>query len=304
MIAEILKLSRPRTWTFIVISFLIGWALTGTQFNFSSILGMVIFVAWISNVNLLNAYTDIKEDEINLPKRVKMLRSIEDKKLKFVIIALYILPTVLASFLPLWFLIVFLLAEFDGAFYSLEPLRFKANPFLSLLSFSGAIFFPMVGAWLLVNEITSLPVLILFLTLVFFVYGTVKNIPDYEGDKKANLKTTATIFDTRRKAIIFSSTLLLMPYLVLLTLIASGMLAVEFSLLFLELPIISLICLQTLRSKAVEKLEKLHTAGFIYQVSFLSLAFLIISHDVFSILLLAVIALILAFVLKTKIDSR
>lgn len=138
----------------------------------------------------------------------------------------------------------------------------------------------------------------------FFVYGTVKNIPDYEGDKRVKLKTTATMFDSRKKAILFSSALLISPYLVLLILILSNSIEQKFSLLLLELPVISIICLKTMRAKIFEKLEKLHTYGFLYQVSLLSLTFLIITANVFSISIIVLILSTLAFILKTKIDSR
>jgi 4-hydroxybenzoate polyprenyltransferase len=304
MFINILKLSRPRTWAFVLLSFLIGWSLTGSEFSLNFLIGLVGYILLVANVNLLNSYTDIEEDKINLPHRVKYIEKIGYKKLPFIVSTIYLLSIIIVYFLPFWFFVIFILAVLDNAFYSLEPLRFKASPLLSLLSFSGAVFFPLVGAWTIVNDISNTPIIIFFLGYSFLVYGTVKNIPDYEGDKKARLRTTATIFKKREDAIKFATILLLSPYVILLVLVLSKLLEYKFALLFLWLPIILMICQKALKAKSFERLEKLHTYGFIYQVGFLSLAFLIVSPNIFSLTILALVFIIQSLIIKTRFDSR
>ena len=215
------KLARPRTWTFIILAFLIGWSLTESSFTVKYLMGMVIFIFWIASVNIINAYTDYDEDKINLPQRVKMIEQIGYKRLPYIVAAISTFCLVLSFTISLQFFAIFTIALLDGLFYSLKPLRFKANPVLSLISFSGAVIFPFLGAWVITREIFSIPLLFVLLGYSFLVYGTIKNLPDYYGDKEAGLKTTATVFSTRKKAITIATFLLLSPY-VLLVVFASS----------------------------------------------------------------------------------
>jgi 4-hydroxybenzoate polyprenyltransferase len=267
-------------------------------------IGLTSYILLVANVNLINAYTDVEEDKINLPYRVKLIKKIGYRKLPLIFTSIFIIAILLASLLPFWFLVVFIIAMFDTIFYSLKPLRFKSNPILGLVAFAGAVFFPLVGSWTLHGSIYNIPPIIFFLGYSFLVYGTIKNLPDYEGDKKAGLKTSATIFSTRKKAILFATILLISPYLILLLLILSEYVDYNFILLFTGLPFISLICYKALKTKSFEKLEKLHTYGLIYQVGFLSLAFWIISPTIYSLILLTIILSLLFFILRTKFDSR
>jgi 4-hydroxybenzoate polyprenyltransferase len=304
MIVDLLKLSRPRTWAFVILAFFIGWSLTGSPLTMSFLIGLLAYLMLVGNVNLLNSYTDIEEDRINVPHRTKYIEKIGYDKLPFIVSTIYLLSILMVYFLPFWFFVTFIIAVLDNAFYSIKPFRFKANPMLSLLSFSGAVFFPMLGAWTISRSIFDTPLIIFFLSYAFLVYGTVKNIPDYEGDKRTGLKTTATIFKKRESAIKFASVLLLSPYVALLLLILYNLLDSKFSILFISLPLIIWICKKTLQSKSFEKLEKLHTYGFLYQVSFLSLAYLIISPSLVSVSLLFIMFLIQFLIIKTRFDSR
>src|SRR5437879_8331739 len=55
----------------------------------------------------------------------------------------------------------------------------------------------------------------LLLTYFMFTYGTVKNLPDYSGDKKAGTRTSATIFHSLANAVRFSGILVFTPYILL-----------------------------------------------------------------------------------------
>ncbi|MFQ6020622.1 MAG: UbiA prenyltransferase family protein [Candidatus Aenigmatarchaeota archaeon] len=304
MIIDILKLARPRTWPFIVLSFTIGWLLTGVALSLEFFAGLLIYIILVANVNLVNAYTDIEEDKLNLPHRVRIIERVGPKKIIFVAAALYLIATFIAIFLPFWFLIIYLIALFDTIFYSLPPLRFKARHIIGMIAFAGAVFFPALGAWTLYNDIITTPIIIFFLGYWFITYGTIKNLPDYEGDKRIGLRTSATIFDTRKKAVMFAVTLLLSPYLILLFLLLFNLIEFKFVYLFLGLPLVSFVCYKALKAKAYQTLEKMHTYGLVYAVIFLALTLFIISLTIYSVIFLVLLLSILFLILKTRFDSR
>jgi hypothetical protein len=177
-IVDLLKLARPRTWFFIYYSYVIGWLLSGAHISLQFIIGFLICVLSTANVNLLNAYTDIEEDQINLPNRVIMIDRVGLVNLRNIVILIYAVTSIMAVIMPFWFQVVFLLSVFDTAFYSLEPLRFKAKPIQSMISFSGAVFLPGVASWTLTNDLMKIPPIIYFLGYMFLTYCTLKNLPD------------------------------------------------------------------------------------------------------------------------------
>lgn len=298
------KLGRPRTWAFIVLAYLIGWSLTGSSFSVQYLIGMVVFVIWIASVNIINAYTDINEDKINLPQRVKMIEKLGYNRLPYIVAGISLICFLLSLTISLEFTIIALIAILDGLLYSLKPVRFKANPALSLISFSGAVIFPMIGAWAISRDLTSLPVLFVFLGYSFLVYGTVKNLPDYQGDKEAALKTTATMFSTRKKAIGFATILLLSPYALLIALILLKALDYSFLWLLAMLPFIALICYRASTQSNTENLEKLHTYGFFYQAGVLSLTLFLVTNPIYATLIVSITLLATYLVQRIKIDSR
>jgi 4-hydroxybenzoate polyprenyltransferase len=208
ILINIIKLARPRTWFFIYYSYIIGW------------------------INLLNAYTDIEEDQVNLPNRVLMVDQLGLSNLRVLVILLYGFTTVLALLMPFWFKIVYFVSVFDTVFYSLEPLRFKARPLLSMISFSGAVLLPGVASWTLNNHLVKTPPLLIFLGYMFFTYCTLKNLPDYEGDKYAGLRTSATVFKTKRQASKVAATAVMSPFIILTGMLYFGFLSYKYALLY------------------------------------------------------------------------
>jgi 4-hydroxybenzoate polyprenyltransferase len=299
------KLARPRTWAFIILAYFIGWSLTGsTDFSLKYIIGMIVFILWIASVNIINAYTDYNEDKINLPQRVKMIERLGYNKLPYIVAGISIICFTLSLTVTLEFLAIFVIALFDGLFYSLKPLRFKANPVLSLVSFSGAVIFPLLGAWVITRGLFGFPTLFILIGYSFVVYGTIKNLPDYDGDQAAGLRTSATIFSSRRKAIVFATVLLLSPYVLLIIFVLLNILADKFLWLLTLLPFLSLICYQAFKAANTENLEKLHTYGFFYEAGFLSLTLFFVTNLLYAIIIVSVTLSITCVIQYIKIDSR
>lgn len=302
MLKTTLKLARPRTWIFVVLSYIIGWS--GISLSFDFFAGMIAFIMLVVNVNLLNAYTDVEEDSKNLPFRVNLVEQIGQRNLLRLCALLYLIAIAIAILLSILFFLVFIVAMLDTIFYSVKPLRLKANPVLSLLAFSGAVFFPSLGGLVLNGYLQQKLILIFLLSYFFLVYGTIKNIPDFEGDKKAGLKTTATIFDTRKKAIQFAMVLLLSPYFLLSILLITNALNSIFSVLLLFLPWVCLLCYKLIGAEEFDKLEKLHTYGFFYQTGILLTSLLLIDPSVLTIVLSVATLIILITIQFLRLDSR
>ena len=303
-LVNVIKLARPRTWFFIYYSYIIGWILGGPIITPLFFLGLTICVLSTANVNLLNAYTDIEEDQVNLPNRVMMVDRLGLTNLKNLVVLLYGFTTVLALVMPFWFKVVYIASVFDTVFYSLEPLRLKARPLLSMISFSGAVLLPGVASWTLNNDLASTPPLLLFLGFMFFTYCVLKNLPDYDGDKLANLRTSATMFNTREQASRVAAVILSSPFLVLAGLLGYGILAPKYGLLFVLLPVVLYLGRLAIEGDSYETLEKLHTLGLVYVVLFLVLTLLITTPTVSAVGFIATTLFIQASILKNKIDSR
>src|SRR5260370_14217198 len=113
-------------------------------------------------------------------------------------------------------MVVVAVGIFNSIFYSVRPLRFKARPLASLLSFSGGVGLAFLSGVSVMGSINLLNPVFLLVTYFMFTYGTVKNLPDYSGDKKAGTRTSATIFHSLGNAVRFSAILLFTPYILLI----------------------------------------------------------------------------------------
>ncbi len=297
------KLARPRTWTFALLSYLFGYMATSNPIAWQIILGVIIFALGTAATNLINAYTDIEEDAINLPFRMEMVRKIGRRKIEYVLLSIYPLILILSIPFGLPFILVVAFAELDSIGYSLPPLRFKRNPVTALISFSGAVILPFIAGLAIAGSSLLNPLLI-FLGSFMFAYGTVKNIPDIMGDFRAGLKTTATFSLTLKRTVRLSALLLLMPYIVLLPMVTLNMLSSVYLANVIFLPFLAYWTIRNNEATNLATLEQLHTFGFIYAVSFI-LFNLILTYP--SQISLGISALILSFILivsKAGMDSR
>ena len=264
-----MKLARPRTWMFAIISFAFAYLSDPVQNTFELMLGIGIFSLLTGATNMINSYTDIEEDRVNNPIRIIWIEQLGLQNLVNSFVAIYMVVIGLSLLLGFNFTLIVTLAVFDSIFYSLPPLRFKQHPITALLAFSGAVSFPfLAGITLAHNSIDITNPFFLLFSLFMFAYGTVKNIPDHIGDKIAGLKTTSTAFNSYRKAVLVSTSILLTPYALLCYLVFIRSLDVLY-LHNLPLMIFPLYwCYSNLRTSERGKSEKIHTYGFLYAISF------------------------------------
>lgn len=202
------QLARPRTCLPSVLVFVLAVELVGTQWTFRAWLGVVVSFLVPFVANLHNAYTDLDEDQRNLPGRVGLVNQVgHDALLKSVklLLAVILILCTIASFVAL------LIAVIGGILllsYSAHPIRAKARPMLGLFVFSLVVAIPYLAGCLTSNGWLSVADYgrngAIWFTAYFFIWfiakGFVKNVPDYYGDKAAGLRTSATVMPSLKAA--------------------------------------------------------------------------------------------------------
>ncbi len=300
-----IKLARPRTWVFAIISFLTSY-FSGTSYQIvEALLGISIFAILTGATNMINAYTDMEEDYVNNPFRLIWIQQLGLRNLITEILLAYSLVIGLSLLLGSLFTLITSIAILDSIFYSLPPLRFKKHPIVALIAFSGAVSLPFLAGLSLADGTLKLfnPLFLLFSTFML-TYGTVKNIPDYAGDKLAGLKTSTTIFKNYQKAIISSTLALMIPYVVLSFLLVTSALPISYVINFSFLAFPFYWGYTNLQTTKREIKEKIHTYGFLYAVSFLLLNMILTYPSLMSIVITIYVHTTLYLIDKYEIDSR
>jgi 4-hydroxybenzoate polyprenyltransferase len=288
----VLRLSRPRTWTFAASSFILGYTLAGGASLFQIGLGLAVAGLVTAATNVVNAYADRREDAVNQPSRVFWVEQIGTGGAISAIAVLYGLAFAVSVLLGPLFMLVLAVGAFNSLFYSARPLRFKARPALSLISFSGAV------------GLAFLNPVFLLITYFMLTYGTVKNLPDYFGDKKAGTRTTATIFGSIKNAVRFSGVLLFTPYVLLIGLVSSGLLAPIYLADLGLAMILTMILSKMVKAKSSQELEKTHTIGFFYAISFILFTLVLTAPTLASIVVILAAYLWTLLVSRVSMDSR
>ena len=252
----------------------------------------------------MNAFADRKEDAVNQPSRVFWIDQIGLPGTVTSLLVLYGMAVAASVLLGPLFMLVLAVGIFNSIFYSVRPLRFKARPLASLVSFSGAVGLSFLSGVAVMGSVNLLNPVFLLLTYFMFTYGTVKNLPDYSGDRKAGTRTSATIFHSLANAVRFSGILVFTPYILLTAFIAAGSLApIYLADLGMGL-IFAIIFFQMLRAKSSQELEKTHTFGFFYAISFILFTLVLTSPTLASIIVILSAYLWTLLVSRVSLDSR
>jgi len=300
----IIKIARPRTWMFAVISYLFAYLEGESPKIWQITIGIVIFSILTGATNILNAYTDMQEDEINNPIRIKWIHTLGTNSLLKSSILIY--SSVILMSLPfgVMFTTIIIIAVVDSISYSAPPIRLKRHPATALLAFSGAVGLPFLAGLAATSRLNLFNPWFLLFTLFMLTYGTIKNVPDFRGDQMAGLKTTATVFKSFKQAIKVNLVLLLAPYVLLIFFIGIGTLN-KIYLLNVCLILFPIYWLYVnLQTSKRERLEKIHTKGFIYAISFYLFNFILNHFSSTSIALTASMMITIYIISKFRIDSR
>lgn len=298
------KIARPRTWMFAVVSYLYAYLESNSPIMWQVAVGIVIFSVLTGATNMINAYTDMPEDQINNPIRLKWINQLGVRNLirsTFIVYSSVILLSL--PFGPVFTLVV-IVAVFDSIFYSLPPIRFKRHPVTALISFSGAVGLPFFAGLVASNRLNLIDPWFILFTLFMLTYGTIKNVPDFLGDQLAGLKTTVTAFEDFKEAVKVSSMLLILPYLLLVFFVGMGILSKMYLLNILLMAFPVYWAYRNLRTNNREGLEKLHTQGFIYAISFYLFNFILSQSSPVSLVITFSVMLTIFMLTNLRIDSR
>jgi 4-hydroxybenzoate polyprenyltransferase/uncharacterized protein YndB with AHSA1/START domain len=245
----VIMLGRPRTCVPGLVAYALGYSYTEGGRPWRMLLGALLAVSIGFSANLHNTATDLHEDSHNLPGRVFLLAQLGYRQL--IAICRVIGALMLAGACALgWHFAVFMgLAVVGLHQYSAPPIRSKGRPFLGLWVFAQAVVFPFLFGWT-TEPGRMLSTLVFavatpfgghrepaaathqsfrylgmwaFLTLWFMAKGTFKNVPDFDGDRAAGVRTSATVWSTRRVAALVATAATLLAYLSLSGLVALGL---------------------------------------------------------------------------------
>ncbi|WP_162200447.1 prenyltransferase [Kordia jejudonensis] len=200
-IKELLLISRPRFWMYVLGTFLVGMIASGNPFFYDThtTLLLVVFSIFFSlPANLLiygvNDIYDYETDILNTKKASyeKILNPLKHRNL-WIIIGACMLPFIPFFFLvntsTLYILIIFL---FTGIFYSATPIRAKSKPPLDIL-FSSIIYISPGLIGYLITGNTQVEWLAVIGGLVWAsAMQTYSAVPDIEADETSGVTTLAT----------------------------------------------------------------------------------------------------------------
>lgn len=214
-------LGRPRTCVPGLFAYVIGLAYTGPIEPEPLVFvgGLLAFLVGLL-ANLSNTYTDVAEDCLNLPGRMWLLYLFGRRRLGIVTAALSLLMAGLALLYGIEFFAFVVIGLVLLHQYSFRPLRMKGRPWLGLYVFAQAVVGPfLIGYFGGLRDVRwpDLPeaAMLGFLFLWFVSKGMFKNVPDYDGDRRAGLRTSATVFSSRQRAAWFACGATMISYLCL-----------------------------------------------------------------------------------------
>lgn len=244
----LLMLGRPRTCVPGLLAYAFGFSYTGAPFSPKIILGGLLSFLIGFSANLHNAYTDLDEDARNLPGRGWLIARLGMRRLLASLVAADVLMIASSALMGVDFLIVMILAVIGLHQYSFRPLRMKARAVIGLYVFAQAVIFPFMFGWLTERSAATLlsraPYvgMMVFLSLWFVAKGMFKNVPDFYGDRAAGLRTSATVFPTRRAAAVACTVATIAAYLSLVVVVGIGLAPIRFLVALIWLPVVAVQC--------------------------------------------------------------
>lgn len=222
LIAELVKISRPRYWPYVFSPFLIGLLASPTDqlFNWQTVLFAVYFL-FPANLTLygINDIFDYKMDKLSERKLdYQSLIAPRNRNQLWIAIALVNAPMVLAlPWAPIYARLAMLGFVFFSVFYSAPPIRAKARPFFDS-SFNILFLFPGLFGFYLGGGLEPVWLAVWAATLWFIALHAYRAVPDIELDRGTDLRTIATVLGRRSTLILCLALYLAAAYLAFLLL--------------------------------------------------------------------------------------
>ncbi len=187
-----IEILRPLNCIMSAIAVLIGGVLVLRTVDFSIILGMIAVVLVTGSGNVINDYVDSGADRINRPKRPIPSGRIKHNTALVYCIVLFAIGIGLAAYVNV---VAFFIATVNALVLilystSLQHKVFIGNAVVAYLVASTFLFGGAVGLGHNINlSLLALPILLMVLSgLANFSREIIKDLEDFEGDKRSFLK--------------------------------------------------------------------------------------------------------------------
>ncbi|MFN7160027.1 MAG: prenyltransferase [Candidatus Gracilibacteria bacterium] len=199
LLAKLLKISRPRFWTYLAGTFLLGVIYGIPSLNLLQTSSLIFFFLWFTfPANLfvygINDIFDYDTDKNNPKKHTKEALVIKEEHAllkSWISIAITVGIILTSLFYSPVLGSLFLIFLFLSAFYSATPIRAKAIPLIDTLFNSLYVVPGIIGYYLSTH---MLPPAFIVAAGVLWCMGmhAYSAIPDIQVDKNASLNTIAT----------------------------------------------------------------------------------------------------------------
>ncbi|MFI6171769.1 UbiA family prenyltransferase [Nocardia sp. NPDC051052] len=305
-----LSFARPRTCLPGMLAFYLACKMLGSAIGLDVFIGFAITFLYSAVANLFNGYSDVEEDNENLPARLYLLGLYGRRRLLRSAYAVCLLMLVLAAFVSPVFVLMTVICIVIAHQYSLPPFRVKARPVVSILLFALDVAFPFLMAPAVAERgpavLGNWPFLIMaaYLFVWFAAKGLVKNLPDYHGDKNAGLLTSATMNSTRLRAAIGAATGTIIVYLGPAILVASGQFAVEYLLALVWFPVVCVQCARMILRDDNHSANNMLRFDMVVSTGYLSTWILLVDPSISSVAVVAGSILVIFLMDALKLDTR
>ena len=197
----LLKLSRPRFWLYLAGPILVGVAFGARDpGDLLSLPGVALFAYFLLPANVyLYGVNDVFDADVDAENPKKEGREVRYGGQRFVVAAvvasgaLIAVPAAIVPLIALPWIAAFLLLATE---YSAPPLRFKTTPLIDSLS-NGLYVLPGAAAYAAVAGEHPAALAVAGGWLWSMAMHTFSAIPDIEPDRRAGIRTTATLLGER-----------------------------------------------------------------------------------------------------------
>ena len=327
----LIMLGRPRTVVPNLLCFALGYSYTGAPASLRMVLGALLGCLIGFSANLHNTALDLDEDSRNLPGRVLLVAKLGYRPLMRSWATISVFMMLSAIWLGGYFTVFMALALVGLHQYSAPPVRSKGRPFLGLWVFAQTVVFPFLFGWttapgqmletLVASVVAPLRGIApppaaaewqswrylgmwFFVTVWFMAKGAFKNVPDFDGDRAAGVRTSATVWSTRRVAAQVTAGATVLAYLTLVPLVALGLERPRVLLALVWLVPVSVNCVKLIRAGDGKMANAILRADMLVSTSFMASLLLLVAPGPQSAAMVLAAAVLLFGSDLLGIDSR
>lgn len=162
----------------------------------------------------LNKLSDIKEDSINVPERVRFVEKYKNFII-FAIMASFVASITISLLQSPFALLIMIFPFLMGIFYSIKISNFRLKDIVGIKNITVAVSWAVIGTFLPVtvhsSNFTVISFIFYFFYIRVFIGSIASDVRDIEGDRISGVKTIPVVLGMRKTKILvvlLNSTLL------------------------------------------------------------------------------------------------